>query len=129
LRKNRVFAKVGAAIFLERKKILAQSSCLDNNMMVFVLDKDRVDVRFAHALLLNKKLGSLVATTALPALNGKQLGEMMLPLPSLPEQTAIAAVLTDMDAELEVLEIDQRKTRHLKQAMMQELLTGKTRLV
>ena len=50
-------------------------------------------------------------------------------LPTLAEQTAIAAVLTDMDAELEVLEQRLTKTRDLKQAMMQELLTGRTRLV
>lgn len=50
-------------------------------------------------------------------------------LPSLPEQAAIAAVLSDMDAELAALEQRREKTRALKQAMMQELLTGKTRLV
>jgi type I restriction enzyme, S subunit len=47
----------------------------------------------------------------------------------LPEQTAIAEVLTDMDAELTALERRREKTIALKQAMMQELLTGKTRLV
>ena len=45
------------------------------------------------------------------------------------EQTAIATVLSDMDAELTALESRLDKTRSLKQAMMQELLTGKTRLV
>jgi type I restriction enzyme S subunit len=45
------------------------------------------------------------------------------------EQAAIAAVLSDMDAELAALEARRDKTRDLKQAMMQELLTGKTRLV
>ncbi|MCT0212544.1 MULTISPECIES: restriction endonuclease subunit S [unclassified Synechococcus] len=52
-----------------------------------------------------------------------------LHLPSLPEQTAIAAVLTDMDAELVALEQRQAKTRAIKQGMMQELLSGRTRLV
>ena len=50
-------------------------------------------------------------------------------LPSLPEQTAIAEILSDMDAELAALEQRRDKTRLLKQAMMQELLTGRTRLV
>ncbi|OYW71215.1 MAG: hypothetical protein B7Z37_28380 [Verrucomicrobia bacterium 12-59-8] len=45
------------------------------------------------------------------------------------EQTAIAAVLSDMDAELAALESRRDKTRALKQGMMQELLTGRTRLV
>lgn len=48
---------------------------------------------------------------------------------SLSEQTAIAAVLSDMDAELAALEDRRAKTRDLKQAMMQDLLTGNTRLV
>jgi type I restriction enzyme S subunit len=52
-----------------------------------------------------------------------------LPLPPLPEQTAIAMVLSEMDGELAVLEQRREKTRALKQAMMQELLTGRTRLV
>ena len=52
-----------------------------------------------------------------------------LKLPPIPEQTAIAKVLSDMDAELTALEERRAKTRALKQGMMQELLTGKTRLV
>jgi type I restriction enzyme S subunit len=49
--------------------------------------------------------------------------------PSAEEQAAIAAVLSDMGAELEALEARREKTRALKEAMMQELLTGRTRLV
>jgi type I restriction enzyme S subunit len=44
------------------------------------------------------------------------------------EQTAIAEVLSDMDAELAALAQRRAKTRTLKQGMMQELLTGGTRL-
>ena len=50
-------------------------------------------------------------------------------LPSHSEQNAIAGVLSDMDAELEALEQRRDKTRALKQGMMQELLTGRIRLV
>jgi type I restriction enzyme S subunit len=52
-----------------------------------------------------------------------------LRLPSFPEQTAIAAVLSDMDAEIVALEAQRDKTRALKQGMMQELLTGRIRLL
>lgn len=55
--------------------------------------------------------------------------EAPLLLPLKDEQAAIAAVLMDIDAELAALEDRREKTRDLKQAMMQELLTGKTRLV
>ena len=52
-----------------------------------------------------------------------------LPVPKYDEQLAVVSVLSDMDAEIVALEARRDKTRHLKQAMMQELLTGKTRLV
>ena len=52
-----------------------------------------------------------------------------LRLPQLAEQAAIAEVLSDMDAELTALEQRRDKTRALKQGMMQELLTGRIRLV
>jgi type I restriction enzyme S subunit len=49
--------------------------------------------------------------------------------PSLSEQTAITTILSDMDSEIQALEKRLNKTRQIKQGMMQELLTGKTRLV
>ena len=50
-------------------------------------------------------------------------------LPRVREQLAIAEILSDMDAELAALEARLDKTRDLKQGMMQELLTGRTRLI
>ena len=124
-----VFAKVGAAVFLERKKILAKVSCLDNNMAAFTIDARRAHSRFVHCVLLNTKLGSLVSTTALPSLSGGVLASIELRIPPLPEQGAIATVHSDMDTELSALEARRDKTRALKQGIMQELLTGRTRLV
>lgn len=57
------------------------------------------------------------------------LSSIVLALPSLPEQNAIATALSSMDVELATLEARREKTRNIKQAMMQELLTGKTRLI
>ena len=50
-------------------------------------------------------------------------------VPSITEQTAITVVLSDMDVDIAALEARRDKTRSLKQGMMQELLTGRTRLV
>ena len=56
--------------------------------------------------------------------------QSLMPLPKLKrEQTAIANVLSDMDNDLEALQQRLHKTQQIKQGMMQELLTGKTRLV
>ncbi len=62
-------------------------------------------------------------------LSKSALLQATLVLPGLEEQTAIATVLSDMDADLITLESRLAKTRTIKQGMMQELLTGRTRLV
>ena len=54
---------------------------------------------------------------------------MTVNVPCIREQTAIATILFDMDAEIAGLETKLAKTRQLKQGMMQELLTGRIRLV
>ncbi len=55
--------------------------------------------------------------------------KLLIPQPSEEEQTAIATILSDMDAEITALETRRDKTRDLKQGMMQELLTGRIRLI
>lgn len=57
------------------------------------------------------------------------LRDLQLPVPSPAEQTAIAAILSDMDAEIAALESKLVKARHIKQGMMHNLLTGRIRLV
>ena len=57
------------------------------------------------------------------------LGRLSVRVPSVAEQTAIAAILSDMDAEIVVMESKLAKARQLKQGMMRELLTGRIRLV
>ena len=59
----------------------------------------------------------------------KLLLDLTFTVPSQSEQTAIAAVLSDMDAEVAVLERRLDKVREVKQGMMQQLLTGRVRLV
>jgi type I restriction enzyme S subunit len=67
--------------------------------------------------------------THMPRSDWSIVKNVKLALPSVPEQEAVATVLTGMDAELTALEARRDKTQSLKQAMMQELLTGRTRLV
>lgn len=69
-------------------------------------------------------------TTSIAHLGGSRFEALRLDWPpTFAEQTAIAAVLSDMDAEIAALEAKLAKARQVKQGMMQELLTGKTRLV
>ena len=124
-----VFAKIGAAIFLERKRLLSQESCLDNNLMAFSLTASGASEKFFYYLFLRVELGKLVSATALPSLSGREIGAICVPLPPLDEQQAIVTVLSDMDAEITALEHRLEKVREIKQGMMQQLLTGRVRLV
>ncbi|MBQ9430564.1 MAG: restriction endonuclease subunit S [Kiritimatiellae bacterium] len=123
-----VFAKIGAAIALERKRRVCYDSCIDNNMMAFCVNRQN-DERFITECLRRVVFADLAESTALPALNVRKLREYKIVVPlSLAEQRAIATVLSDMDAEIAALEAKRTKYESIKQGMMQELLTGRTRL-
>jgi type I restriction enzyme S subunit len=70
------------------------------------------------------------ARTGQPGVNLQQMKKLLIAIPSSKaEQTAIATVLSDMDSEIAALETKLAKYRQLKTGMMQQLLTGKVRLV
>ena len=77
----------------------------------------------------NQQIDALLTGSNYPAINSGDVRALQIPLPSYPEQTAIATVLSDMDAEIVALEEKLSKARAIKQGMMQELLTGRIRLV
>jgi type I restriction enzyme S subunit len=106
----------------------------DVHQRVYAITQFRPEVsgRFVH-LFMSKNFGAwAMQNTVKATVDSLRLPtfltfELTLP-PTLQEQTAIASVLSDMDAELTALEARRDKTRALKQGMMQELLTGRTRL-
>ncbi len=92
---------------------------------------DGIDVEFLYYLLQTKKQDfiSLCGGSTFLEIGKTQLVSFQVLMPmTKAEQTAIADVLSDMDAELAALEQRRDKTRALKQGMMQELLTGRVRL-
>lgn len=74
-------------------------------------------------------INNLLAGSSINNLTPASVMSLEFSLPEKAEQTAIATVLSDMDADLTALESRLAKTRAIKQGMMQELLTGRTRLV
>jgi type I restriction enzyme S subunit len=72
---------------------------------------------------------SIAYGTHMPRSDWNVVKNYQLRLPSLGEQIAIATILSDLDAEITALEAKLAKVRSLKQGMMQELLTGRIRLV
>ena len=77
-----------------------------------------------------KYVDAVKTVTAIPHISSDDIRNFEIALPpTVEEQTAIAEILSDMDAEISALEQKREKTRLLKQGMMQELLTGRIRLV
>ena len=96
--------------------------------------RDDVDtcylVEFLNSPIGRRTVLAPSAGSAQIVVNLKELNKLKIPYPpTKAEQTAIAAILSDMDTELDALEGKLGKARKIKQGMMQELLTGKTRLV
>lgn len=117
---------------------LAKASCVQVNGVI--LGGDILVIRCNSKLVFGSFLSykirhqeeqilQLVTGTTVFHLYGRDMAKLTLSMPSVEEQTAIAAILSDMDAELTAHEALRDKTRALKQGMMQELLTGRTRLV
>jgi type I restriction enzyme S subunit len=92
-------------------------------------DYDSVFLANYLTLARRHEIAELTQGITIHHLYGKDLKTLALELPPYSEQTAIAEVLTEMDAELAAWERRLEKTRALKQALMQELLTGRTRLI
>ena len=98
--------------------ILRPSNC-DPLFLGFVLN---------HPSIASQK-ASLGQGDAVVHISASALASIAVRLPALEEQSAVAAVLLDFDDEIAALENRRDKVQSLKRAMMQELLTGKTRLV
>lgn len=128
-----VFSRVGA---VDRNALIreAEAGWLFSGRLLRVRpDKRRVHSAFLSYQFHGEPFKVLVRTVAvgqtMASLNTAILKSITVDLPSLQEQVAIANALSDMNAELTALEARRDKTRALKQGMVQELLTGRTRLV
>jgi type I restriction enzyme S subunit len=88
------------------------------------------DIRWLTYVLRRMNLNQYSESSAQPGLSVSNISNLDIRAPpTKDEQAAIADTLSDMDAELSAIEARRDKTRDIKQGMMQELLTGKTRLV
>ena len=78
---------------------------------------------------INLKIEFANESTGVPQLTAPQISKYEVVIPDYTEQTRIATILADMDAEISAIETNLAKYKLIKQGMMQELLTGRTRLV
>jgi type I restriction enzyme S subunit len=101
-----------------------------HNTTLWVTSFEGNDPKFIFYMLQTVRIVRFSTGSGVPTLNRNDVHSHRIGFPpSKQEQAAIATVLSDMDAEIEALKKRLAKIRALKQGMMQELLTGKTRLV
>ena len=98
-----VFAKVGAALKLNRRRILTRPTAIDNNMMAAIPNTNKLDSDFLYYFLLAQDLARFSQESAVPSVNQGHLASIVIALPSLPEQRKIAEILRTWDAALEAL--------------------------
>lgn len=111
--------------------ILMAPACTNQGFQSLVVNDENSN-EFLYYLLSTKvdEMLSLASGSTFLEISPKKLGGILLQMPSSKaEQTAIANVLSDMDSEIQTLETKLAKYRKLKTGMMQQLLTGKIRLV
>ena len=81
------------------------------------------------ANIINSQIDCLLTGSNYPAINSRDVRQLVIPCPRFDEQIAIGKTISDIDSEISALEVKLAKAHKLKQGMMQELLTGKTRLI
>lgn len=120
-----IFAKVGAAIFLERKR-LASSFLIDNNMMAFIPHSNNLlYIKYLFDIIV---LSKYIQVGALPSYNAADLNTIKIKLPPLEEQTAITNILSTADSEIQTEKEKLTVLKSQKKGLIQQLLTGKKRV-
>ena len=97
-----------------------------------MVSTDQIDSGFLYATVQSEPFiaaASISYGTHMPRADWNVMQNFEICLPAIREQRAIASVFSDMDAEITALKQRRDKTRAIKQGMMQQLLTGKVRLV
>ncbi len=117
-----IFAKVGAALLLNRRRILTRPTCIDNNMMAAV--PTGIDPLFLFYKLSDIDFADFVQSGAVPSVNQGQLSTISFGLPqSKPEQVKLAEILSTVDRAVEQTEALIAKQQRIMTGLMQELLT------
>ncbi|MDD3050467.1 MAG: restriction endonuclease subunit S [Candidatus Cloacimonetes bacterium] len=122
-----IFAKVGAALLLNRRRITTKESAIDNNMMGFI-PNNAVDLVFSFYWLTNIDFANFVNDGAIPSVNQKTLSLLDFPLPPLPEQKRIVAkldaIFSRLDKAISQTEENLQKLDELWQSVLGEVFEG-----
>jgi len=115
------FAKVGAAVMLNRKRLCRFPFLLDNNTMAYSLSSTKWDADFAKALFGTVDLTSLVQVGALPSYNAGDVESMKIYLPSLLEQEQIGGFFKQLDDLITLHQRKYDKLTNVKKSMLEKM--------
>ena len=93
-----------------------------------ITNKEISDLKFCFYLTHTIKFKRYMSGSTIPHLYYKDYGNIKLPVPPLPEQQKIAAILSEADAKIEKEQTQKTQLQALKKGLMQQLLTGKKRV-
>jgi len=116
-----VFAKVGAAVYLNKRRMLIKETIIDNNMMGLI--PEDIDPEFLYQFMLDIDLAYFVQPGALPSINQEIVSGIEYPGFEIKEQQKIAKILTTVDSLIEKTEALIEKYQAIKQGMMHDLFT------
>jgi type I restriction enzyme S subunit len=122
-----IFAKVGAALLLNRRRILTKESCIDNNMMGLEISKEN-DPRFYYYIMQTIDFADHLFPGALPSVNQTVLGNIKVVNPPLFEQSTISNILVCIDEQIDFQGTLLREIEMIKIGLTSVLLTGKIRV-
>lgn len=115
------FAKVGAAVLLNRKRLCNVPFLLDNNTMAFSIDTSKIDTNFAKTIFETIDLTALVQIGALPSYNAKDVESISVLIPSKNEQKRIGEFVQKLDKSISLQQEKLDKLKDLKKAYLNEL--------
>lgn len=115
------FAKVGAAVLLNRKRLCRVPFLMDNNTMAFSLDTSKVDTNFAKTMFETVDLTSLVQIGALPSYNTRDVESISVLVPATKEQKQIGDFFHKLDNSISLQQQKLDKLNDLKKAYLNEL--------
>ena len=115
-----LFAKVGAAIYMERKRIVHNDFLMDNNMMALRIN-DSVDIEFTYYLCQSLSFSKYAQVGALPSYNASDIGRLHCKLPVISEQKKIAIFLSILDQKVNEAAQKVELFKELKKGLMQQM--------
>lgn len=116
-----VFAKVGAAIFLNRKRMINEPFLIDNNLMAFELNRQKLDYKFAKILFDNMYLPKFAQVGALPSYNASDINAIKVKIPDMDSQKKIANIIMKNNNEIILQKQILQKGKELKQFLLQNM--------